>query len=1206
MEKESQNLAVIKGPDNFRKLKGKLVSLTGKHKMSNINVFIYAQNNNLKTSAIVGVGITDKDGNFSIAYPNGVFSTAELKTNVSKETVVISLNSDGTFPSFAYAGLEKIDEELLENCSCGTKTPRLPDEEDFEISDSYSQDIGGSCVNFTTPNRALEEFSYYSIVRLTDPGVNLNAETLRNRLSIIDAQINLLHKELQIVPIAIKGANSKELSSSDDNVMYKDDYRLQMIDLLKKEREQLVRTGRKEVSIVSPISWDSDISDSNQATSLAFGHLLHFKQVWRADGYSLGDLVYSLPLAPGQKKRLAIMDWSRKESASKSDVSTYEESMLNTMSRDRDINEIVNSVLSESMSASSESKIKSNSWSVGASVSIPAGPVSVGVSGGYSSSNSTGNSSAEQNAARNLTAGSMQNIRDKSMQSASALRSQRSTVITTTEQSESMSVQTEVLANYNHCHAITIQYFEVLRHFALYTELADVQECVFIPLLMSKFNLGKVAKWNDSLEPYIKANNLQKYKIYKKGLEACVKEDEALKKSPPTDPYVGLPIGSYADDDLVEIWGKLKIRATITRPAEVYPDPMPVVPEGVLLESVRETIYSQALMNNPADKLLWQTQLGFIDNWESIRRKVYGVASKDRDSVFQAAISSINFGEQIINKMGFWLNKYSSNHPSQRIKPKFRTLVRNKASKMGLATKGLSGEVFEFGFKHTMIYNVTRAQLKAVQLWAQDFATSEFLGLPAGSFFILEEMSIQYKTKFFSGFLINSTGINDDLNKVLALTYDVPLSATEMKNVRLEYKEAKDTLIRHLNENIEYYHKVLWSTMDPDKRLMMLEAYHVEVPGRIIPGNTIAEPSEYRSLASLVENKLISIVGNSIVMPIAKGYNLNPRFRFDNDEVVLEDGRKISKLHNYYMPEGMFKSAPYRISVPTEGVFGEAVSGACNSCEKIDDSRFWKWEEHPIPDDTTEISPIDMGTRRSDPGDLSAKDFAQTLMQMKDPLAAVDPTGLGKALDIIGKGDSFRDITGLTENQKNALAGLQATQSGVEKAMSNSIEMSKQAAEMYKFQQNLKNSDKIEDKIKNSNLSDEKKQELMEKHLNSLIGGDTPKEISDNSDSPIGKLIDKAVSSNKGKVNYTDADGSSIDMDFDDANVDDEEIPTEDLVPGKSSAPAIIDNTEEIDLTDPDFIQKRALVDQSLSNISSELAQLVDQFSVNNSNPPMA
>ena len=46
---------------------------------------------------------------------------------------------------------------------------------------------------------------------------------------------------------------------------------------------------------------------------MAHGHLLQFKQIWRADGYSLGDLLYSLPLAPCQKKEIAVIDWERQE-----------------------------------------------------------------------------------------------------------------------------------------------------------------------------------------------------------------------------------------------------------------------------------------------------------------------------------------------------------------------------------------------------------------------------------------------------------------------------------------------------------------------------------------------------------------------------------------------------------------------------------------------------------------------------------------------------------------------------------------------------------------------------------------------------------------------------------------------------------------------------------------------------------------------------
>jgi N-acetyl-anhydromuramyl-L-alanine amidase AmpD len=115
-----------------------------------------------------------------------------------------------------------------------------------------------------------------------------------------------------------------------------------------------------------------------------------------------------------------------------------------------------------------------------------------------------------------------------------------------------------------------------------------------------------------------------------------------------------------------------------------------------------------------------------------------------------------------------------------------------------------------------------------------------------------------------------------------------------------------------------------------------------------------------------------------------------------------------------------------RISLPTKGVYAESVIGKCNSCEEKDESKFWRWEESPIPDSpNTQINPINMDTRRADPGDLQPKDFPNPVVNIQNAPNVPDPTGLAGILQLIGKSDSFRDLTGLTENQKNALATLQ-------------------------------------------------------------------------------------------------------------------------------------------------------------------------------------
>ncbi len=99
-----------------------------------------------------------------------------------------------------------------------------------------------------------------------------------------------------------------------------------------------------------------------------------------------------------------------------------------------------------------------------------------------------------------MTGQALQQVRDRTMQSASAVRSQRSTVVQSGRQAESARAQTEVIANYNHCHSLTIQYFEVLRHLQVTQELAAVQECLFVPFSISPFTADKALRWRRPLE----------------------------------------------------------------------------------------------------------------------------------------------------------------------------------------------------------------------------------------------------------------------------------------------------------------------------------------------------------------------------------------------------------------------------------------------------------------------------------------------------------------------------------------------------------------------------------------------------------------------------------------------------------------------------------------------------------------------------------
>ena len=59
------------------------------------------------------------------------------------------------------------------------------------------------------------------------------------------------------------------------------------------------------------------------------------------------------------------------------------------------------------------------------------------------------------------------------------------------------------------------------------------------------------------------------------------------------------------------------------------------------------------------------------------------------------------------------------------------------------------------------------------------------------------------------------------------------------------------------------------------------------------------------------------------------------------------DGTRSVSLFDHYKP--LTPIEPYRISVPTKGVFAEAVQGACNACEKIETDRLQDWNRFPTP-----------------------------------------------------------------------------------------------------------------------------------------------------------------------------------------------------------------------------------------------------------------
>lgn len=206
------------------------------------------------------------------------------------------------------------------------------------------------------------------------------------------------------------------------------------------------------------------------------GHVFDYTTEWFAIGHSLGALSYSLPLAPGEVVKLAIVDWSRSDAGSRTEDTGFSESLVHDQLRDRTLTESVHAVLDE--------------WQRGGTIMG-----GVAASGGYGgggmgvgAAGSLGGAYTTSSGTRDLTADTSQHVADAFHQASSAMRELRSTVVVQNEQAETSHVQTRIVANYNHGHALTMLYYEVLRHYRVVTRLASVRLAVLLDYAGRKTN----------------------------------------------------------------------------------------------------------------------------------------------------------------------------------------------------------------------------------------------------------------------------------------------------------------------------------------------------------------------------------------------------------------------------------------------------------------------------------------------------------------------------------------------------------------------------------------------------------------------------------------------------------------------------------------------------------------------------------------------
>ncbi|MEK7995608.1 MAG: hypothetical protein AAB403_17550 [Planctomycetota bacterium] len=211
-----------------------------------------------------------------------------------------------------------------------------------------------------------------------------------------------------------------------------------------------------------------DTGRDGDRVHVARGTMLEYEIAWYPAGTSLGNLLNTFSLAPCERVTVAVADWMRRETASLDQSATVQQQQTQHTDHER--------LISETMQGTVKSKSRTIAGSMqsGASVGIPIKAVTLNLTaafgGAFSASSST----------QTTAIATASHLSDRISQEASFVASQRSTVVFQATASEQSTYQTRTVRNNNHCHTLTLMYYQVDRSYRVVTTYKGKRDVVLV------------------------------------------------------------------------------------------------------------------------------------------------------------------------------------------------------------------------------------------------------------------------------------------------------------------------------------------------------------------------------------------------------------------------------------------------------------------------------------------------------------------------------------------------------------------------------------------------------------------------------------------------------------------------------------------------------------------------------------------------------
>lgn len=756
-------------------------------------------------------------------------------------------------------------------------------------------------------------------------------------------------------PIALEDEASELVPKFGEYPTERHYYRSVVIDHVKSGGET------KDLATAGPIDIFPTVSANFGYSAPAVGAILSFAQSWFAQGVTLGNLLHSVALAPGESTRIAVLDWARRTTASGQENIAETEQLTNTSTHNRAISEVQQAVATEVQSGFSKSSGSSTTSAGGGGFGLSVGPLTVGGSGSSGTTSSNAESFTSSAGSRNLSASMNQRIADATQQAASSVRERRASIVKEVSESEHETVSSRIIANYNHMHALTVQYYEVIEIYRTSVKLQQVERCLFIPMKLIDFT-------DDIIERY--RGILADAAINQRARELLSSEFGIVSIQPI------LPMRRF-DTVFDRVTGIDRVSLRLVDSARGTAEPLPASPAPASPVPAQPPSHSQPILTAPIP-LSWMMD----EIARAARITMVNVTKPGRNDIFLP-------GDVELTGISFALN-------SPNDAPVALSAVQFVLHSGAIITLAGTSPV-----DWTVSAPVPLQEIDKIRV--STTSPSRFSGTMALQ---LTHGGARFPITFY---------------------VEILAQAAEQQLCRIVPNNTSSELRNHLEKHRMHYSQAIWRGLDSSSIALLLSGFTFE----------------NMPVTDLIDPNPVLVAGNYLVFRMP-GYAeadgvFNPPSP-DNENTPEAIARKNWKtwLKDRGLILGSETASEQIVPVPTGGVFAEAVLGRSNSAERLDATRFWNWQDSPIPLQPPEIAAIQMESR-AQPIDVTPGQLGAPVVNIMNPTQLPDPTGVGSIIGAMQNGNMFRDMSGLSST-----AGL--AQALASNATSASTEAGRQAA----------------------------------------------------------------------------------------------------------------------------------------------------------------